>query len=248
MRAAAIAVQLIGCGRIGFHGAPGQVDADTDAAGLGPMVVAQTASSGTAVATISYPMTVVDGANAILLVTAQVGDQANDPPVATVAGITYGGLALMPVATIVGIPGNSNVTRSELWMAIAPAVGTNTIQVTISSVMPTLESGAAQLIGIDQVSPVRAMASMSGDGPSSSVTVDALPGDLVFDVVGQGDVILLPGAGQSQVWLHNMSSGDTLDNSAASAEIATATSVTLSWTFKHTDYWQEIAVSLVPSP
>jgi hypothetical protein len=56
-----------------------------------------------------------------------------------------------------------------------------------------------------------------------------------------------PAMGQTTVYVHNIAPTNSLDNSASSSELATDTSLTMGWLFGAVDYWQQIAVVLLPA-
>ena len=69
--------------------------------------------------------------------------------------------------------------------------------------------------------------------------------DVVVNTVGQGTGITAPGAGQTSAFIHNVSTSNTLDNSAASTAPGTPT-VTMTWSFKAADEWQTISSAIRP--
>ncbi len=201
-------------------------------------------SSTTGISTVSYPLTIPAGANRFLIVSAQLGSNcAGSSP--TVASITYAGVALTPITSVVGTPCGP-ATRSEQWQLVAPATGSNNVDVTLSAAAPSLHSGVMAFTGVDQTTPVRAFASASGSTAAASVTVASAANDIVVNTVGEGRLITGPGAGQTQRFLKNGSNGTTLDNSAGSTAPGAA-SVTMTWTFGGgADEWQSISSSVRP--
>ncbi len=195
--------------------------------------------------TLTYALTIPAGANRLLIVSAQIGSNcASSTP--TVTGVTYAGVALTRITSIVGTPCGPAATRSEQWRLIAPATGTNDVVVTLSAIPDSLHSGAMAFAGVDQAAPVRAFASASGTGLSSFVSVTSAIGDLVVNTVGQGGSVTAPGGGQTQRFLFNWSSSTTLDNSAGSTAPGAA-SVAMTWTFGSSDEWQTMSSSLRPA-
>jgi hypothetical protein len=221
------------------------IDAPVDAPPQPPSFAVASFAHDGAVLSLTYSLTVPPGTNRYLLVSVQLGSYCG-PPVGVVSTVTYGGKPLTRIASIVGTPCGIDSTKSEQWQMIDPAVGTDDIVVTLATAGATIHSGALAFTGINQVTPVRASTTLSGEGTSSSLSVNSAPGDIVVNTVGHGGGIIAPGAGQTQQFLDNTSGGDTLDNAAASTMSGAASSVTMTWTFAPSDQWQTISTSLQP--
>ncbi len=222
---------------------------------LGAIAVAAVANASNgsgygapAVSSLSYSLSVPAGTDRVLIVSVGL---ANSPPCAavpTVSGITYVGLALSQITTIVGTPiCPDETTRSDQWWLVAPAAGTHDVIVTLSGNVQSIHSGALALTGVDQTLPVRNFAAASGRAASSTVTVASATGDLVVNTVGQGYGVASVGGGQTQQFLNNVDTGNPLNNSAAATAPGAAGTVTTTWTFGGPDEWQTISTSLVPS-
>ena len=228
--------------------APADASPDAPADAMPPQVAAVSAATVGAASnssTLIYSLTIPAGTSRFLLVSVQLGTNCPSGLVPNTLSVTYNGVALIPITAIVGTPCGATTTRSEQWQLVAPATGMHDVVVTLSADAKTVHSGAMAFTGIDQLSPVRSTATASGAGTSSSVTVASAVGDLVVNTVGQGNSITAPGAGQTQQFLHNVDSSNTLNNSAGSTAPGAA-SVTMTWTFGSTDEWQTISSSLRP--
>jgi outer membrane protein assembly factor BamB len=203
-----------------------------------------------AVASLTYALTVPAGTDRALIVSVQLGSGCAGAAVPTVTGVTYAGVAMTQITSILGTPCGPGTTRSEQWRLVAPATGTNSVVVTLSGAAPaTIHSGAMLFTGVHQTTPVRAFASASGgpasgNGGSSTVTVTSAVGDMIVNTVGQGTSITA--AGQTQRFLNNVNSSNTLNNSGGSTAPGAA-SVVMTWTFGASDEWQTISASLQPS-
>src|SRR5262245_54837813 len=90
------------------------------------------------------------GANRYLLVAVTL------PSARSVSGITYNGVGLSLVKAQSALAN----TRSELWGLVAPAGGSNTIQVTVDSSCQ-FACGATSFKNVDQVTPLGTAASNS---------------------------------------------------------------------------------------
>ena len=199
-----------------------------------------------ATTTLVQSVTVADAVDRILLVAVMVGGPCGTLD-AQVIGVTFGGQPLTPLASIVGTPCGSTSTRSEQWILVSPAVGTSPVVVTLSLATPSLHSAAMALENVDQTQPVRATQQASGVGTLSMVTVASALDDLVVNTVGQGSHILAPADGSTTVFLGNVDSTTTLNNSAGSTRAGSAPSVTSTWSFGADDEWQTISTSFRPN-
>ena len=220
-------------------------DAPADAMTQIAAVSAATVGAASNSSTLIYSLTIPAGTSRFLLVSVQLGTNCPSGLVPNTLSVTYNGVALTPITAIVGTPCGITTTRSEQWQLIAPATGMHDIVVTLAADAKSVHSGAMAFTGIDQLAPVRSTATASGTGTSSSVTVASAVGDLVVNTVGQGNSITAPGAGQTERFLHNVDTSNTLNNSAGSMAPGAA-SVTMTWTFGASDEWQTISSSLRP--
>ncbi|HWO20246.1 MAG TPA: hypothetical protein VNO30_15865 [Kofleriaceae bacterium] len=219
-------------------------DAPPDAM-IPPAFAAVASARGDAVASLTYSLTIPPGAGRFLLVSVQLGSNCT-AAVPAVTGVTYSGLALTRITTIVGTPCGMLTTRSDQWQLVAPPDGAHDVVVTLAGTANTVHSGALAFTGIDQTTPVRASAIARGDGTQSSVDVASQSGDLIVNTVGQGGGIVASGAGQTERFKRNASGDNTLDNSAASTAAAAGTTTTMTWAFTVTDEWQTISSALKP--
>lgn len=219
-------------------------DAPPDAK-LPPAFAAVANARGSGVASLTYSLAIPPGAGLFLLVSVQLGSNCT-AAVPGVTGVTYSGLALTRITTIVGTPCGMSTTRSDQWQLVAPPDGVHDVVVTLAGNADTVHSGALAFTGIDQTTPVRASAIARGNSAKSSVDVVSQPGDLVVNTVGQGDSIVAPGGGQTERFKRNATGDNTLDNSAASTAPAAGTTTTMIWTFSIVDEWQTISSTLKP--
>ena len=225
--------------------ADASLDAPADAMIQTAAVSAATVGAASNSSILTYALTIPAGTHRFLLVSVQVGSNCPSDVVPNTISVTYNGVALTKITALVGTPCGALSTRSEQWQLVAPATGMHDIVVTLAADAKSVHSGAIAFTGIDQLSPVRGTATASGVGTSSSVMVASAVGDLVVNTVGQGNSITAPGAGQTQQFLHNVDTSNTLNNSAGSTAPGAAL-VTMTWTFGASDQWQTISSSLRP--
>jgi hypothetical protein len=135
-------------------------------------------------------------------------------------GVTYGGVALTPVLQY------TDARRIEIWVLVAPPVGTANVVVSFSGSTGAL-CGATTFDGVKQSSPVGDQQTKSGTsllGLTAHVTVASAPGDMVIDVQNW-DAVLSLGVGADQTKLWWDSTILMLDITGGSSEKAGAASV-----------------------
>lgn len=161
----------------------------------------------------------------------------------SVTGITYNGVAL----TLIEAKNSATSRRAELWGLIAPATGTNSVTVTLSSAVTSI-SGAMSFTGVDQSTPNEADANASGAGTSDiSVAVTTVAdNDWVVDFASTGDTAATVGAGQTEkVNVADMMFGSGL--MSYEGPKTPAGSVTMSWTdIGSLLEWATVATALIP--
>jgi hypothetical protein len=226
-------------------------DADGPPGGDGPTSAAKlthvkNASNNTA-SSVTYP--IATEPSSVLFVTVQLGGNCA-PGGPNVQAVMAEATPMVRVDQIVGLPGCNDNSKTELWQLVDPPVAA-LLQITVAldGTAASLHSAAFDFVGVDRQDPVRATSKMSGDSQSlsSSVTIDSEPGDLVFDVIGQGNHINQPGATQTQLFDDNHGNTFTLDNTAASTKVGLDVTV-MTWEFGGPDFWQSMAVALRPAP
>jgi hypothetical protein len=196
------------------------------------------------VSSMQYTLDVPSGNDRVVLVEVGIGSVQGDTSVPMISGVTFAGTAMAHAASIVGTPAAPTLTRSEHWVIVAPPVGSGAVVVTLNATARSLHSAALAFTGVDQTMPVRASATASGKGTSSSVALASAPGDLVVNTTGQGHGIVAPGTNQMQCFLDDVTFNTTLDNTAGSTAPGIAGPVTMTWTFDASDEWQSISSSL----
>jgi hypothetical protein len=221
------------------------VDAPSTSPPSPPIFLAAGVARAAAVATFTYSVTIPGGSNRFLVVSVQEGSDCA-APVPTVTSVEYGGVAMTRVTSVLGTPCNTTTTRSEQWQLIAPAAGTHDVVVRLSGTALTIHSDALSFAGVNQTTPVRAVATGRGNTAAAAVTVSSAAGDLVVSMIGAGAVISGPGAGQTQRFLDNAGPTGNLDNSAGSTAPGAASTIAMAWTMAAADQWQIIALSLRP--
>lgn len=152
----------------------------------------------------------------------------------TITNVTYGGTALTQIAA----SGDSAASdEAQIWYLTNPPVGTAAVEVTISgNYYGKPESRCYD--GVRQTSSLTGSAGVGTGGPSRAVTTEA--DCLVLDCVSSdGTPLLAVGANQTQHYAQ-----DGVQDSYASEETATGTSVTMSWTTAGT-YAHAHAVAVV---
>jgi len=207
---------------------------------------AQQVSTGNANTTFSFTHTTA-GANRLLLVGVSINLTNNTG--LTVSGITYGGTAL----TLVGTSINANSRRVEVWRLLNPALGTNTIQVTMAGVTATAAGvvvGATTFVGVNQTTPLGTFVSNTGNNNTTpTVTVASAVGELVFGTMAAGgNRTVTVNAAEAGQW--NITSGGANANTDVRALGVTApgaASVTLSETLSGNSNWSYGGIDVKPA-
>lgn len=239
-RTLALALSLCGCHRV-FGVEP------PDDAVLTPTFVGAASLYSTQATGLSYSSTTPDGSGRVLVVMVQLGSKC-DPPTPNVSGVTYAGMPLAQIASILGTPCGLQATRSEQWLLVDPPVGTADVIVTLDGEALSVHSGALSFIDVDTTDPVRAVATGTNTGSTSTVTVTSATGDLVLCTVGHGSGITGPGGDAMPSFVNNVDISNTLNNAGASTMPGDEPIATSTWTFQTIDEWQSIATSLRRRP
>lgn len=191
------------------------------------------ASSSTGSSTLTWSHTVAAaGCDRIIVV--GISHRENQP----ITGVTYAGQAL----TLIGGRSDPNDdSRIELWYRLAPATGTNSVQVTFS-VVGNAVAGATSWTGVNQTTPLGAFVSANGISATATVNVSSATGEVVVDTLAnKGGGPPTAGTGQTQRWSAeqgNVGGGGSHEPGAAT--------VTMSWT-QANKAWAIGAVPLKPA-
>lgn len=205
------------------------------------IIVDATSNSGYKTGVSNYTFShVCSGENRILIVGVSMLSVAGS----SVTSITYAGTALTKIRNDTS---GGGTVRTELWYLVAPSLGSNTVEVTLSGILDNV-AGAVSLNGVDQANPIDAHNGNTGTatGTDATMNLTTVAADaMVVDVVATDDTAITVGAGQTSRW--NVSG--TLGSGAGSNEPKdTPGSVTMSWTdVGALQVWTISAVSLKPS-
>lgn len=195
---------------------------------------------------LDYVFDLPAGDRRFLLVTVQIGSRCDNITPVT-SSVSFDSVPLVRIHGIFGTPFCANGTRSEQWGLVDPHVGTHRVRVLLNADALTVHSAALLFTGVNQVNPVRNFVAASGGVAGDltpRVTVSSAPGDLVVNTVGHGAGIVQP-LGCDQRFSHNVSTSNTLDNSAGCTAPG-GTEVQIAWEINGSDEWQTISSSLQP--
>jgi hypothetical protein len=212
-----------------------------------PDFVVEAHAFGGQVDNLHYILQVPGGVmNPYLIVVVSIPSDCSATSVtAQISSISYDGVALAPVKTLLGTACQSGSTRMEQWGVVAPQAGQHEVVVQLDrAAQYTVHSGALVFKNVNQTTPVRSTAALGGVGTQSSLDVASMPNDLVVNTVGHGGGIA--STAQTIRYVQNVNSGNSLNNSAASTAVATAAITSMSWTFVDNDEWQTISATLRP--
>jgi hypothetical protein len=195
-------------------------------------------NTGRNVASFSFNHTVGAGPDRLLLVSVIDGYRNT-----FVRSITYGGANLTRVERLQGY-----LVASEVWMLLAPSVGTRPVVVTMNDASDQPMAAAISYTGVDQAAPLGPAATMSGMGRNVAVSVATSPGDLTIDAAsawGAQSAGVVPGATAGAAQISRWSFGNNGDYRAMGSEkVATGAATTMGWTTSITSYWVTVAMTI----
>src|SRR3989344_1612237 len=200
------------------------------------------ASSCAGIAAVSFSHTIGSGTNMILLVGVEQSSNTSDGTPPVVSSVTYNGVNLTQITSrnFSAAP----ATREDLWYLTNPSSGLHNIVVTTASgISKTLIAAGISFSGVDQSSPIRGTAGSAGNGISASVTIPSVAGDMVVDLVCNGNSII--SSSQTQKLIKNVNTSVECNNIGISTAPGSG-SVTMSWSVG-SDYWLDLAASLKPA-
>src|SRR5579864_2513574 len=210
-----------------------QVSATPSAAGSVGLDSSTLGQGALGASSLSWSHTVGSGSNRALVV-GVVG--------ACVPSVTYGGVALTHVGQVYS--NNFAPSSTDLFVLVAPATGTNTVQVSYSGCTSDVEAGSISFTGVNQSTPLAHVTTNFGSGTNPGVTVTSASGDMVVDVVGNGSAIT--SSSQSLRWVKNQN-GNTAHGNGAQSTAAGAASVTMGYSVT-ADWWGMLGADVVAAP
>jgi hypothetical protein len=182
---------------------------------------------GVNVSTVNFSFT-TSGTDRALVGNVHIVD---DPTAASVSAITYNGVSLGAARNDVT---NASYVRTQQFVLANPAVGANTLSVTLTATATYhLVLGAVSATAVDQTTPVRvgSPATAQADSASPTVNINSAVGDLVVDAItvtqssGTG---VAPAAGAGQTGRYTQIAA--YSGVGGSTEPGGAPTVTMSWT------------------
>jgi hypothetical protein len=194
--------------------------------------------------TLSWPHTVTSGAS-ILIVWLSENSIVNPP---TVTSVTFGGKSLNPIGREDGALGIQS-THIELWSLLNPPASTATVTLMLSAAETAVVAGAASYFNVIGTTTFTGSNDQSGTVTTPRITVPAVSGQLVIDVLatcstfcGNSATAPTPGTGSSTF----VSSEIHSELFAATSAAPAASPVTLSWVYTSSS-WAMGGVALDPS-
>jgi subtilase family protein len=191
-------------------------------------------------ATLTWSHTVGSGSDRLLLVGVSLRDGNT-----SVAGVTYGGIALSRIGYQ---NANGNESRTEMWELLAPPQGSAAIVVRLSA-GKRIVGGAVSFFNVDQSTPHGTFISAGGSGSTAWVKAPSAIGEFVFNIVStNGDAgSLTPDADEAAGW--NAFTGKADGGSVRGAGITQPGSsyVVTSWELEAAKSWSVGTISLKPA-
>jgi hypothetical protein len=169
----------------------------------------------------------------------------------TVNTVTYAGQAL----TFLNAQNNGTNDRVELWYKVGPVTGGNNVVVTLQAgETARIVAGAVSLTGVDQATPIDAVATFAtGTSLAPSVVINTTTDNAwVIDTLAAiTDVTANAGPGQSARWNYNNTGGPPLTRVRGTGSTegprSPAGAVTMSWALESVQPWVIGAVALRPA-
>jgi len=195
-------------------------------------------TGGTEVTSVTFAATVAAGTDTCMAVC--VGAEGNGAGGISVSSITFNGDAL----TFHDEISNGTWSFSEVWQRIAPDVATGNVVVTMSAADKWV-TGVYVANGVDQTTPLRAVAESTATGTSVSNTVAGVgTDDLVFDslAIDSTSHAGTVGADQTERWDIEIASGYVTGLSSTQAGSAGGV---MSWTWTGSNPYSHVATAFV---
>jgi hypothetical protein len=172
------------------------------------------------------------------------------------SGVTYDGLAMAPAVSEQASTDSGN-EWVQIYYLVNPPTGTNTVSATFNILEAPTVVAAMSYFGVNQSSPIGAVAGASDTGSSNPATVNittTVDNSVVVGGLGQhgGDTDPHDHGGHVTTEHFDVASGGTTssDSGYAGGEIVTTTSgiYTFEWTGNASDDWAIACVELKPAP
>lgn len=211
--------------------------------GQGVIFDAASSGSATAASTVTVAHATSTSSDRLIIVGVSTFSSQANTAYRIPSGVTYAGAAMTSIGSITDAsPAQHTVS---LWYRIAPATGTNNIIATFPANFSDCVVGGTSFLNVHQTAPVGTMASANGSSTAPSVDVTAAPSGIVIDtVVGDINGTLSVGTSQTSRW--NIQTTNGYIRGGGSTELATSTSVTMSWTLGSSQRWAIAAVEVLP--
>jgi hypothetical protein len=166
----------------------------------------------------------------------------------TVSAMTYGGAAMTRVVRQVGSGSDGAL---EIWILVAPAVGTANVVVTKSASAPADFIQAVNYKDIDQTTPVDVAGGVSATGTGLAATVNITPvtaNAIIVDAVHSSNAGQAPTVGAGQTVRGAGGAYYSADYAMGSEKVLAVPGTTsMSWTIPSSVLWILAAVALRPA-
>lgn len=187
--------------------------------------------------TLSWNHT-TSGSNRFLLVSVSVGVT---PDTGYSVAVTYNGVAMTSLGKV--HTDYDDVGFVEGFFLINPALGTNSVNVTLSGGSADLVGGSVSFNNVNQTTPILSVTSNAGQSTAPSISINTATNHMVASLLAAGCPIST--SGQTLRWLHNLNCNTGAGNGAMATTTGSG-SVNMTYTLGVSDWWGLIAVDLVP--
>lgn len=204
---------------------------------LQPVYVGASSNESIAATTNSDVFDAGSASNRVLIVNVTA---SSTTATRTVSSITYNGVALTLLSASNCATSGTNFCRGETWYLKNPAAGTNTLVTTVSATAD-IAVGSAIFSNVDQTTPFGTVATASGNGTTSGVTVTGTNTDqIVFDFLSSFGKSAINSWGATEIF--DINGGN--DGAAGAYKAGSATNTVTSWTLITTSNWVERAFAI----
>ncbi|HPN56603.1 MAG TPA: toxin TcdB middle/N-terminal domain-containing protein, partial [Candidatus Omnitrophota bacterium] len=198
------------------------------------------------VSSLDFNHTVTSEDNRVLIVAFSLRNYGSSDLTPGVSSVTYGGQALTRIAQKSHTTSVYKMT-SELWYVLAPASGTNTIQVNFGRIVEGITAGSVSLYGVKQQAP-EAIASASNYSKNAATSLTTLSaGAWVISSLAEhySSSTVTADAGQTEFY-RQVNSGDNF-GAGSYKGVPTAGNTSVGWAFNLNRYWAQVSAAFAPA-
>lgn len=174
------------------------------------------------------------GTNRLLVVSVSVTDGFG------ITSVTYNGVSMTRVGSDVQNTQPGDDPWASQWYLVAPATGTNTVEVTVAATPARTNAGAVSLNGVNQTTPLNAENGATGSSTSASVSVTTTVDNcwLVDCVSVKGATTPSPSGGQTSI--HTANDADNSFGASYKGPETPTGSKSMTWTISSSPWAHKV--------